>query len=254
MEAFFYYIYTMDLESFGLDLKTVVNNTGITAYRALLNSLYPNDFEYHLCAFEVTDFSGETKELFIFPIMPNSIEEQKSFLSNFKKLQNTIIVQSNPSFVPSRITVSGSFGKKLRLLLGRTVSQSTGISFSIGKLGTEIKTGYGCTKILEKLINDYQKSSNSLLFFYNLALGNNYLVECETMSFQQSMENNMMWNYSFTLKSIARAEDLLSGTNFDSKKKINKLLSYDVLNKGVNSLLQTTRSINLSVLASKNSF
>lgn len=239
------------LSSLGLDVNRVALEQGASALRAYINSLYPDEFEYYLCSFELMNNVGVVEEILIFPVMPDSIQESRTSLVNIKKTMSAVVSLTNNTFAPTNINITGSFGRKLRILLGP--KQTTASAFYFEKqikvanenieLNAEIKSGYGVTKKLEKMIKKSQTKEGYLLFFYNLALNNNYLVEVTDMSFQQSMENNMLWNYSLSMKSLADAKNVRPGGSGAYKKSIKEMLKYQNINKGVFELVDTLKSV-----------
>lgn len=232
------------LQSLGIDLENIASNVGAGFTRAYLNSLYPEEFEYYLFTLELIDKNGKVDEILTFPVMPTSIQEARTSLVNIKKTNSSIVSLTNISFAPTNISISGTFGRKIRILLGKEFSQANAFNFNINsQLNGEIKSGYGVTKVLERIIKKSQTIEGSLLFMYNLSLNNNYLVECSEMSFSQSMENNAFWNYSLYFKSLARAEDVYPGGKEAQKKKISEMLKFDNINKGINSLSNLLSSI-----------
>ncbi len=205
------------------------NLTGTLGKRAV-NAIFPNDVEIYIFALELTNSREQTKEYFVFPINPSSFQEQLNSLSNVKKTAGGISVQNNDSFVPSNISLNGNFGRQFKILLGSELISFSAIRYSTlagdfgsqlknsvnsksGLFSTTIKTGYGCCKILEAIIEKSKQLDEfgkpHSLYFYNLAFNHNYLVKVtEPLVFSMSMENNMVWNYGLKLISIARVEDL----------------------------------------------
>lgn len=238
------------LTSLGLDTFSQTGQIGGNALKAYLHALYPEEFEYYLFSLELVNRSGELIESIIFPVMPNSISEQRQSLVNIKKTNNSIVSLTNRTFAPTTINVNGTFGRKLRLLFSnqdKTKENSgSAFSFSAGKKNKangEIKTGYGVTKLLERIILRSQRDPNTLLFLYNMSLNNNYLVECTDMSFNQSTENNMLWNYQLGFKSLARAESVYPGGEQADKNKIKSLLKFSVINTATASLLRVASGV-----------
>lgn len=200
-------------------------NSQASLGKRALNALYPNDVELYIFAFEVVNSDKETEEYFVFPINPSSISEQQNPIQSIKKTAGGITVLSTTTFAPTDITVQGNFGRNFKILLGQEVVSFTALDFSNKKtkeatiaqeFDAKIKSGYGCTKILERII----KKSNTLdskgrpyaLYFYNLALGNSYLVKVTGLNFYQNQESNMIWNYNFTIKSLLPIEDITDKT------------------------------------------
>lgn len=238
------------LTSLGLDTFSQGGQIAGNALKAYIHALYPDEFEYYLLSLELVSRSGELKESIIFPVMPNSISEQRQSLVNVKKTNNSIVSLTNRTFAPTTININGTFGRKLRLLFSNQdkTKENSGSAFSFkgGKkkqINGEIKTGYGVTKLLEKIILRSQSEPDCLLFLYNMSLNNNYLVECTDMSFNQSTENNMLWNYQLGFKSLARAETIYPGGQQADKNKIKSLLKFSVINAATASLLRVGEGV-----------
>lgn len=233
--------------------STVANITNQIGQEGL-NALYPNEFEYYSITLELQNSNSDIKDILIFPIMPSQISEQSSGMVNVKKSFGAVNSYINHTFFPKMLNIQGTFGRRSRLLIGRdTLKNSNSQLSSLGdnkdgtgkvkfdaaftELSSEIKTGYGTLKLMEAIFS----KSHSLdefgkphyLFFYNPSLNNNYLIEVVDYSFSQSLENNRMWNYALTIKTLANAESIVvrSKDRFslidklnekDTTKKVNK--------------------------------
>lgn len=193
-----------------------------------LNIKYPDEFELYVIALELLDENMNTLKYFIFPVMPDSLEEDSQQLHSIKKTLNGVHVLTTTNFIPTDISLSGTFGRRLRILLNgkyedfvssfKTPQGTT--SWTSLKGGTKqffdenVKTGYGCTKILESMINDTNVIDDNggvkTLVFHNLALGNSYIVRPQSLRLSQSQQSNMIWNYSLKLKSLAPLSALYS--------------------------------------------
>lgn len=186
------------------------------AGRSLLNIRYPKEFELYMCALELLDQNNKTLQYFIFPVMPSNIEESQPEITNIKKTLGGVTVLSNSTFIPRDITLTGNFGRSFKVLLGKNVVDlvSAFKERRQEEYNVSIKTGYGCCKILESIKDDAKSLTGGVkrLIFYNLALGNNYLVKPLNLKFAMSQESNMIWNYSLSLKAIAPLDDLQEST------------------------------------------
>lgn len=220
--------------------------------KAVMNMRYPKDFELYLCALELMDQEGNTLRYFVFPVMPSSMEENKPKITNIKKTLAGITVLSTPTFIPTEINLSGNFGRKFRILLGsdytdfissfKTVDGDiTKESFRDGVVEVfddRVKTGYGCIKILEEIVEQADQIDEKgvrRLVFYNLALGNSYLVKPMNLKFSQSEESNMIWNYSLQMKSIAPLESLMTSSELEDQRQ--RLIITGFIQKGVDNLV-----------------
>lgn len=239
-----------------LDITRTIKDTSADYLKTQLHSLYPEEFEYYLFTLELVNESGRILDTLVFPVMPNAISENRVSLVNIKKTNSAIVSLTNYTYAPSVITINGTFGKKIRILAGRNNELGAAFSFSSDnanrlfkeeELNFSVKTGYGVTKLLEKIIKKSQADGRNLLFLYNYALGNNYLVECEDMSFSQSTENNMLWNYQITFKAIANADDVYPTGISGLKKSMKQQLKYSVMNNAMFKLKETlTHLVNTS--------
>lgn len=218
----------------------MVQNVGV----GVLNSLYPNDFEYYMLSLELTYFDNfdleKTIRFFSFPVMPNSITQTEPQINNIKKNYGGLTVLNSPTFVPKDITIQGNFGKMMRIMIGdivytfgamlwdnstwaeqmknkkmlfnKTFSKNNNVNNSEKEfLGGFVKSGYGALKILQAMCEqskqiDYDKPRR--LYLHNPALGVSYLVKVVDLNLNQNMQSNMIWNYTLRLKAIAPLESL----------------------------------------------
>lgn len=211
-----------------LDTNAVLEVKG----RDYINSKFPDEIEFYACAFELVDSTGKTVEFFSFPVMPSSMNESFQNISSVKKTMSGVVINKNPSFIPFKISISGDFGRRFRNVysLDKPAAITGTLTPGTGAIGlgsdannlinrnkkvsnifdTDNKTGYGSTKILEKIMklsvgsDNYQKPYS--LYFYNLAFNSAFQVDIETFSFSQSKDKNMIWSYSISLKAICPAE------------------------------------------------
>lgn len=220
-----------------------------TVGKPAANALFPNDIELYVFALELVDSSDNTEEYFVFPINPKNIRESYSPLMNIRKTAGGINTISTQTFVPTDIFLQGNFGRQFKFLNGKqTISFSSfsfnriSAPFSFQEFDPSIKTGYGCIKIMERIIKKTQKlDSNNKpykLYFYNLALGNNYLVKPVSLSFNQNENENMIWEYNLQLKSLARIEDI---SNEDLNSLTSTLSSNNIIQKAGNVALGAIR-------------
>lgn len=202
--------------------------------RSVLNVAFPNDIELYMCALELVDQEGNTLRYFIFPIMPSNIEENQPQITNVKKTLAGVTVLSNPTFVPGDISLSGNFGRKFKILIGHKYVNTTASQGRKQTLDARVKTGYGCCKILEDIVHESRTVDSKgarTLIFYNLAIGNSYIVKPLNLKFSMSQDSNMIWNYSLSLKTIA---DLDSFINVRSSTKEERLVINGYVQKQVN--------------------
>lgn len=220
--------------------------------RALINGLYPNEFEYYAITLELTDSQDKVVDFLTFPVNPNEMEYDHQSVVNIKKNFGGVTALDTESFVPKRYSMSGTFGRKLRLLLSNvdniSAEQSTakgvfekqrnGLQIKTAILNSKIKTGYGTMKVLEAIIDKSsgldQYNKPMRLFLYNPTLGHSFLVKSNGLKIHQDYTtSNMMWKYHLTLTTIAP----LARINSEKKKtSLTSIAVMGVLQKGVNLL------------------
>ena len=183
--------------------------------KSAISALYPQDFEYYLCAFELVD-GKETVDYFVFPIQPSSIQKNEPSRTNIKSSMSGITVLKNSSVIPQEISLKGNFGRNFKILsmlgvafegvgtgIGDVGQTGGGLGLKVPMFSASVKTGYGATKLLQSIL----KKSNQIntktgkpyqLYFYNMALGESYLVTTTPSGnmFSQSEDTNMIWQYT----------------------------------------------------------
>lgn len=212
--------------------------------RQALHNQYPDDIEFYLIALELLDSKNKTLDLLIFPINPQSISEVNTNITNVEKTFSGVSVVKNPTFVPIDINLKGTFGRRMKFLLGRSKIEAS--AFNFGKkfskyrdnykkavFNATAKTGYGICKILQGIHNDSvgldEHGNSRKVYFYNLALNSSYQVEMISLTFEQSYESNMIWNYTLQLKAVAPLAEVT-----DYKARRNKIMAVGNLSKVVN--------------------
>jgi hypothetical protein len=219
-----------------------------TLGKAGTNALFPREFEYYLISLELVNSRGFTEDFFTFPVTPNSIKEMTPYLTNIRKTNTGVTVTKTDSFVPRDISISGNFGRQFKTIVNRNLVSFTGIALTAVTGGLqglvsnfksqsgaeivssvfnrEIKTGFGCLKVLETILRRSQERDPYglpyRLLFYNPALGNNYIVEPINFSQNQQMENNAIWNYNLDLKAVAPLEQIADLNEFNLIRSLSK--------------------------------
>jgi len=215
--------------------------------KAAVNALFPNDFEYYMCAFELVDSDDNSLEYLVLPVMPSMISKSEPSVVSIKKTLAGISIITTSSFIPQDITIKGNFGRKFRILythkkgmISRILKVKTLKEFdmAVREFDQSIKTGFGSTKLLQRILNNANKvDSNNKplrLYFYNLALSESYWVKKIVFNLSQTREqNNMNWEYQIQLKILANLNSL-QGVK---KQKRGVNLTNDVLQKATNALV-----------------
>jgi hypothetical protein len=204
----------MSLEAAREQFKSYADGDAVPAEAiSLLHALFPNDFEFYSIAFELINKLGVPTDRFILPVMPDSIEISKRKITNVRKTAQGVSVLTNNSFVPIDIKISGSFGRKFKMMVGsyEMPNLADGLPTSIPFAGT-VKTGYGAVKMLERLYEKSTRASNgktNRLIFYNLAFNQQYAVKILNFQASQSVSENMIWRYSMTIQAISPSGNVI---------------------------------------------
>lgn len=239
----------------------LVNTVG----KAALSTMFPNDFEVYLCSLELTTSKGKTIDFLSFPIMPESIQKIETKRTSVRNTAGGITVLSSPIYAPSEINIKGNFGRTFKILVSENES-AEGIAYStksgkysLYQIGSKkvpslmtpafdagIKSGYGASKILEAIVS----KSNGVdidgkpfrLYFYNMALGESYLVVIPPngISFSQNVGKNMIWEYNINMTVIAPLEAVKDQAGPTS---LIKKLGSAAIQKSVNDLATTVAGI-----------
>ena len=223
---------------------SVAQNVG----RAGLHALAPDDFEYYFCVLQLMNSRNEIEYIFNFPVMPNSISVSKKPLVNIKKTARGYVSTYSDSFSGDVLTINGTFGRKFRLLIFTDNTKEKEIEK--GSFDAKIKKGYGALKLMEKIVymssqpDDYGYPRK--LIFHNFAFNESFLVEPLSWDKQQSIENNMIWNYNLQMKALANANELSTLLPEDSSSNIKNLITVGAAQKSLNDVFDnlTIQGIN----------
>ena len=239
-------------------------DAAVSIGKAALHATAPDNFEYYLCSFELLDGTDGKKVGFMsFPVLPDSITQSHQTIQSIVKTQNGVVTTYNQSFAPVDINISGSFGRKLRILTdlkdpwnykGKKLSTILNGSINIPgiNVGISLKTGYGLIKCLQHMLSganghlgDQPKISAGdkdfrpyFLIFNNYAFNQSFVVEVIGYSFSQSVGNNMIWNYNVQLKAVADANGFL-GRKKSTLKQFLKAVATTTIANGLNKTIST---------------
>jgi hypothetical protein len=233
------------MSKFGELVRDVSGNI-TDAGKAMAHARFPNEFEYYMVGIEITR-GEEITDRFFFPVMPNSIDIREQKITSIKKTSAGIVVYTNDSFIPKKITINGSFGRRVRVsLLGNVYEDAFSFNYEYGdnkkKFSPTAKTGYGYTKILNALYNKSTTQKDGvpyLVKFYNMAYNSSYYVELESLSIQQNLESNMIWNYELTMTAIAP----VVASEFGEIEEKLRFSSANVINKLANDLATNIKNV-----------
>lgn len=193
---------------------------------ALLHNVAPDNYEYYMCSLELLDYDGNQQGFLSFTVMPNNMSESRTPIQTQTKTKNGIITIFNNSFNPVVLNLSGTFGRKFRLLTN-VISPTENKNFfdlNFGKIlpETKVVSGYGMIRILKFILDKANQLDNLerpyFLVFSNYALNTSYVVDVVNYTLTQSLENNMLWFYDLQLKGIAPGSAISSNNNLDVKQ------------------------------------
>lgn len=239
----------MDLDK----AKGVVVTNLFRVGRAALSAIFPRDFEYYMVALELTDFDGNTIEFFAFPIMPSQITKTENTKTSVYATLGGVTIINSDVFVPQDLKLTGDFGRSFKLMAGYVRDELIslkGISYSnmmgvyepdeinspLKKKVTEflsiVKSGFGCTKKLQSIINrssGHTEGKPFRLYFYNLALGESYLVvpTKNPLTLAQTESKNMIWTYILDLVIVAPLDRVDFGSG--KKRSLSSLLAMAII-------------------------
>lgn len=210
--------------------------------RAALHANFPDDIEYYSIALELLDHNDKIVDILVFPILPSSLAISEQPNTNIKRTGGGTAVLFNSSFQPFNISLSGNFGRKFRFLIGQ--AEVLGVAFRFNFRGnefdTQIKSGYGTTKVLERILKSSIRTDEQQrpfkMIFHNMAFNQSHVVEVLSYGFNQDdSRSNMIWNYQIQLRAIAPA--LFIRNEAENKTSLKQLLADSVLQGTLNTLL-----------------
>lgn len=193
--------------------------------RAAIHAIAPDEYEYYLCSLELLNSVGNRDGFISFVVMPDQIVENHTPIQTITKTHKGIVTTFNPSFSPIDISISGTFGKKIRLVTGLIdppINKKSGIHLNFGKIANVsvgAKTGYGLIKVLEHILKKSEQLDDNekpyTVVFNNYAFNTKYVVNIMNYSFQQSYDQNMIWQYNINMKAVALKPDNLGQNAWD---------------------------------------
>lgn len=222
-----------------------------TIGRSAVASMFPNDIEVYITVLELVDGSDRVVEYFLFPTNPNSISESIPQIRNVKKTAGGISVTSTNTFKPRIIDLQGDFGRKFKILVGAEMinfsafnfSQQLRKNFNNKVFSNTVKTGYGCIKVLERIIEKADQLDMDghphFLHLYNLSFGTSYLVKpIGQPTFSQTMDKNMIWSYQVQFQALAPLDQMENYNELGNLKQ----LGFSLIQKNLNNSLASIQS------------
>lgn len=195
--------------------------------KVIAHNKYPNDFELYTMALELVYLNtDESIAYFVFPILPSSISMDSTNRDSVINTQGgiTVLRSSISSSVP--IMIQGNFGRSLKYLIGNTyrdiVSGISSFKDIIRGFDKNIKTGYGCTKILEDLVSQVKivdEKGPRALILYNFTFNQKVYIQVTGLKINMDMQSNMIWNYSLSAKILGDISSYRGGSESQSLTK-----------------------------------
>lgn len=226
-------------------------NAALTIGKAALHVMSPDNYEYYMCSLELIDCSNNQIGFISFIVMPNNISENAQPIQSQTKTKNGMVTLFNDSFTPVNIAIQGTFGRKFRLVVGNVDPSEKGKKFLngyLGKIGSAItvKSGYGLTRVLKYILQKANELDDKgrpyLLLYNNYSFNSSYVVDVVSYSFNQSVENNMLWFYDIQLKAIAPASAVK--TQKQSNAQLLKTVSFNAMAQGLTNLIMDVKRNN----------
>lgn len=204
------------LSGVGNNIINQTMNTALEFGKSAVHALAPDDYEYYLCSLELYNTDWERKGFLSFVVMPDQYSESRTPIQTIVKTHNGIVTTYNPSFSPIDINLSGTFGRRFRLLSnfqdpaknsGGFLNLNLGSFLGGGNIG--VKSGYGLSKILHHILEcsisgDVTRDNRAFfLILNNYSFNTSYVVNVINYSFQQNIGQNMMWYYNLGLRAVS---------------------------------------------------
>lgn len=186
--------------------------------RSGLHTLFPDEVENYAMSMELVNADGVTVDMLVFPVMPSEVTISGRTMETIKKTSGGVVSLHTQTFVPFAINISGTFGRKFRVLLGNESVLAAGLNLfqdvtkdAKAPFNLKIKTGYGVTKVLERIIQNSRRTDRlgrSYRLIVSLQAFNLNVVAVVNDGYNFNMNdqrNNMMWGYSIPMTAIAPA-------------------------------------------------
>lgn len=236
-----------------------IDNLRVVIGKAGLSALFPKEFEYYAITLELTDSIGRTVEYLTFPVNPDTLDHVNKRMVNIKKTAGGVTALDIEGFIPQQMTLSGTFGRQLKLIVNQAETISAQNSTSKGVfdpvndqslqinnaiISSKIKTGYGAIKLLESIVNksssldEYNRPHR--LYYYSPAQGHSWLVKANNFQQHQDIQStNMLWKYTFNLTAIAPVYN--TGRDSENPTSLINSTAYNVLQRTGNVIINNIK-------------
>lgn len=204
---------------------------------SILNSLYPREFELYMLSLELTTFDDSPIDYLTFPVNPDSMTKIEPKVKEIDRSYGAVVVTKTDFFVPQDLVIRGNFGKSFKFLnrqdsAAGIVNMFKGMVPKLeGEMSRYWKSGYGCLKVLQSIVQDSDKMDNGRprrLYLHNFMLGESYLVEVLNFQIDNNVQRNMIWEYELRLKILSPINVL----QLSNSERIKSSLSNQVQNLG----------------------
>ena len=233
-------------------ITSVIENTlnaAMTVGKAALHAMAPDNYEYYMCSLELIDCSGNQVGFISFVVMPNNITESTTPIQTQTKTKNGMVTLFNDSFAPVNISLQGTFGRKFKIVTDMVDPSEKGNNFFNGNIaGVEIaiKSGYGLTRVLQYILKKTNELDTQgrpyILLFNNYSFNSSYVVDVMSYSFNQSIENNMLWFYELQLKAIAPGSAVRSSKQ--NNAQLLKVVASNAIAQGLTNVINDVKRNN----------
>lgn len=236
-------------------ITSVIENTlnaAMTVGKAALHAMAPDNYEYYMCSLELIDCSGNQVGFISFVVMPNNITESTTPIQTQTKTKNGMVTLFNNSFAPVNISLQGTFGRKFKIVTDMVDPSEKGKNFfnsNIGKIagiGIAVKSGYGLTRVLQYILKKTNELDTQgrpyILLFNNYSFNSSYVVDVMSYSFNQSIENNMLWFYELQLKAIAPGSAVRSSKQ--NNAQLLKVVASNAIAQGLTNVINDVKRNN----------
>lgn len=218
----------------------------------VLNTLFPNQFEFYLIGLALENSNGLETDRFVFPILPSSLENNDNIPATITRTAGGVSSSFASGYSPNIVNLSGHFGRdfKLSVMNKKDYTQFYGNknpkeAWETNKpfLSNTIMTGFGAYNELRYLFNKSKElDSNGEAYktvFYNMVYSQVNYVQLLSLNSSMTTDKNLIHTYNLSLKKIGIVD-----TSWKGKKPLvsnnTMLLGLTAVSGTAKSLIKTT--------------
>lgn len=218
-------------------LGSVVREASQTA----LSAAFPDQYEsYHLVLQLL--WANNTIESFTFPVMPESLLMAQQYLMTVTPTLNGNFVDDF-GWAPSPINLQGTFGKKLRTIVGAGLLNNPGQALR----STTAATGYGMAKQLSELVEKSHTPDDGGLLpktvLFNWAFSSHWEVAINGFNVAMSDRQNGLWFYNLQLTALRTFGDNGNATDLLVSQVLGSVIN-NTVGKTVAAGVQIVNAVN----------